>query len=400
MFGTVIVLTLLTDFDEWQLGDVSKFMRAIWHMLEHEYSKQSDSCHCMFNCCFSNRILRSEILMYLLNWYWEKFVNLVKMSCSAAEIAEKRRLAKERLQKTLGTAHTPKPSTSSNTATSPGTDAKPTSVFYGNGNNEKAETLNQYENKMKHQPSHRTANRISSQPYPVRDGAAAQSTSSTNTNNNARKVASIFEKVISCTCSMISSTRFQVKESGYSAKLIDVYKSIQTRSFGKCWNEKNRNFSSIHALYFQITRKRFGHLIWAFMTRSRRKSVLLIQMFLLVHCQILFWSYWDKVIFDWMSVLKNSYEFGIFLHHHFRKGGSWFHVSWSDRKETLFSATWFPKIRGRFCNQKWWTMHDCRWHGTWYVSKCISFNGSILQSNLILVIILSIWIFILITVHR
>lgn len=260
MFGTVIVLTLLTDFDEWQLGDVSKFMRAIWHMLEHEYSKQSDSCHCMFNCCFSNRILRSEFLMYLLNWYWEKFVNLVKMSCSAAEIAEKRRLAKERLQKTLGTAHTPKPTTSSNIATSPGTDAKPTSVFYGNGNNEKAETLNQYENKMKHQPSHRTANRISSQPYPVRDGAAAQSTSSTNTNNNARKVVSIFEKVISCTCSMISSTRFQVKESGYSAKLIDVYKSIQTRSFGKCWNEKNRNFSSIHVLYFSDHEKK----IWSF----------------------------------------------------------------------------------------------------------------------------------------
>lgn len=162
------------------------------------------------------------------------------MGCTAEEIAEKRRLAKEKLQKTaaaFAAARTPtsKPTTHSTTATSPGTDTKPTSVFYGNEKNDKAETLNQYENKMKHQPSHSSSNRILSQPYPKRDGAAAQSTSTTSTNmdNKASKVAPMFTKTVTCACSMISSTRFQVKESGYSAKLIDIYKSIPTRAFSK-----------------------------------------------------------------------------------------------------------------------------------------------------------------------
>lgn len=165
------------------------------------------------------------------------------MGCTAEEIAEKRRLAMEKLKKTKATfepartAQTPKPMTNNNTATSPGTDTKPTSIFYGNEKNQKAETLNQYENKLKHQPSHSSSNRILSQPYPKRDEKMmtknVQPTNTNNNSNSAQKFNSIFKKVISCTCSMISSTRFQVKESGYSAKLIDIYKSIPTRAFSK-----------------------------------------------------------------------------------------------------------------------------------------------------------------------
>lgn len=156
----------------------------------------------------------------------------------------------ERLKKTKAsfepaqTAQTPKPLANKNTATSPATDTKPTSIFYGNETNQKAEALNQYENKLKHHPSHSSSNRIMSQPYPKRDGnvmtKTVQPTNTNNSSNSAQKFCSIFKKVISCTCSMISSTRFQVTESGYSDKLIEIYKSIPTRAFSKYFMEKRR----------------------------------------------------------------------------------------------------------------------------------------------------------------
>lgn len=168
-----------------------------------------------------------------------------KMGCTAEEIAEKRRVALERLKQRKETAKTSKSSTSSNTATSPGTAAKASSAFYGNQKQDKANALDQYENKMKHETKHSTANRIMSQPYSKRHenastNAPLKNTTSTNNNNNNnnnnQKPASIFTKVVTCTCSMISPTRFQVVASGYSDKLIDVFKSIPTRAYSKyCW---------------------------------------------------------------------------------------------------------------------------------------------------------------------
>lgn len=151
------------------------------------------------------------------------------MSCTAEQIAEKRRLAMEKLKQTKASAQNNQsagPTPQSNNATSPGTNAK---SFYGNGRNEKANQLNQYESKMKQQqqtPGH--SNRISSQPYP-RNASAQYKT----TNNNQQKMASIFKNVVTCTCVMISPRRFQVIHKGYHAKLIDVFKTIPTRSYGK-----------------------------------------------------------------------------------------------------------------------------------------------------------------------
>lgn len=152
------------------------------------------------------------------------------MSCTAEQIAEKKRLALERLKQTKAAQQS---ATSSSNAKSPGTSAKTSSIFYGSEKNEKAHQLNQYEIRMKHQPSHSSSNRILSQPYPQRNGN--QNVTPTNPNNHQKNqnTAPILSKVITCTCSMISQTRFQVNESGYFAKLIDVYKSIPTRSFGE-----------------------------------------------------------------------------------------------------------------------------------------------------------------------
>ncbi|XP_055295299.1 SWI/SNF-related matrix-associated actin-dependent regulator of chromatin subfamily A-like protein 1 [Sitodiplosis mosellana] len=155
------------------------------------------------------------------------------MSCTAEEIARKKREALERLKQTKALAQTGNVPSKN---TSPGTAAKATSVFYGNTSNDKANTLNQYENKMKQQqtPSHN--NRISSQPYPRN---SVQNTAAQNTNLNQRTWASIMAKPVTCTCSMISSTRFQVVQSGYHNKLIDVFKTIPTRSYDpkdKIWS--------------------------------------------------------------------------------------------------------------------------------------------------------------------
>lgn len=152
------------------------------------------------------------------------------MGCTAEEIAEKRRKAMERLKETK--AQTSKLMPSKNP--SPETDTKPTSIFYGNNTNQKANQLNQYELKMKNQHGdHSKLNRILSQPYPKRDGTDTKTTSFTTNTTNAQKPFA--QKPITCTCSMISPTRFKVVESDYSAKLIDIYKSIPNRSYGKCF---------------------------------------------------------------------------------------------------------------------------------------------------------------------
>lgn len=151
------------------------------------------------------------------------------MSCTAEEIAKKRHEALERLKQTKALAQT---GNVSNKTTSPGTSNKATSNFYGNASNNKADTLNQLENKMKQQPTSSHHNRISSQPYP-RNGNTTNNTPTRNTNGNQQKMAPIFAKPVTCTCSMISSKRFHVIPKGYNEKLIDVFKTIPTRSYGK-----------------------------------------------------------------------------------------------------------------------------------------------------------------------
>lgn len=143
----------------------------------------------------------------------------------------------ERLKKTKESAQNQvpasKPTTSTSTVnTSPGTSTKPTSIFYGNDTHQKANALDQYENKMKQQQYHGQTNRIISQPYPKRDANATSSSTTTN-NNSAQIFLKPFEKPVTCTCSMISSTRFQVTTSGYSDRLINEFKTISTRSYSK-----------------------------------------------------------------------------------------------------------------------------------------------------------------------
>lgn len=150
------------------------------------------------------------------------------MQCTAHEIAEKKRLALERLTKRKQEDEN-KPSIAGNKqSTSPGTSSKPTSSFYGNASSSKANQLDAYENRIKRSPSRAVSNRILSQPYSKRE-------SKPNINQGVEivKLANIFVTAVTCSCSVVSETRFEVKISGFHEQLINVFKTIPSRNYGE-----------------------------------------------------------------------------------------------------------------------------------------------------------------------
>lgn len=153
------------------------------------------------------------------------------MSCTAAEIAEKKRRAIERLkQRQNPSASTIQPlqqKQNTTSVTSPGSSK----TFYGNASHEKAAKLSEYEYKIKHAPYPHTTNRILSQPYSKRHEHNDNSNRTNKTSSSTNRV--IFPFSTACTCSMINEKRFMVTASAYNEKLIEVFKTIPTRSYGK-----------------------------------------------------------------------------------------------------------------------------------------------------------------------
>ncbi|KAG4072648.1 hypothetical protein HA402_004737 [Bradysia odoriphaga] len=154
------------------------------------------------------------------------------MSCTPEEISEKRRIALERLNirklrmssaDQSSTATSPVNHDSTNSATSP----KSVASFYGNEKNVKTDVLNDYENKIKKSPANKITNRILSQPYPNNNNSGP----STSVASPGPKLASVFTKVVSCSCSMVTPTRFQVTTSGFCAKLVDVFRTIPSKAY-------------------------------------------------------------------------------------------------------------------------------------------------------------------------
>lgn len=138
------------------------------------------------------------------------------MSCTADEIAEKRRIAQERLKE--------------NARKSTENAVSPPRKFYGAIKQENnAAVFRQaisvgvnHQNKMKSDNSAK-ANRIFSQPYTKKNEPSTETFS----------FAKVFNKTITCTCSLISDDRFVVASSGYSEKLINELKTISSRVYGK-----------------------------------------------------------------------------------------------------------------------------------------------------------------------
>jgi hypothetical protein len=49
------------------------------------------------------------------------------------------------------------------------------------------------------------------------------------------KLAAVFTKTIACTCALVDESRFLVTASGYHNKMIDIFKSIPSKRYGKLW---------------------------------------------------------------------------------------------------------------------------------------------------------------------
>lgn len=282
------------------------------------------------------------------------------MACSAEKIAEKKREAMERLKRTKETLQAPKQAVNANNSTSRGTAPKPSVQFYGNQNPDKAIALNQYEFKMNNQVPHSSSNRVFSQPYP-RSNQNPNKTAPSN-----QKVASVFNKMVTCTCQMISHKRFEVKESRYYAKLIDVFKSIPTRSYGKYdWNWL---FIKTDLYYWKFSFRswkknlvvRFER-IWRGAKKSERAQSRCGDWFAAaVRIEAVARRYF-KCRIDWLLIEL----FLLILQFRGKWAGS--DVYPGNWKENCVAAVGFPEVWCRVRNKKQRQMHDRWWHGTWYV---------------------------------
>lgn len=153
------------------------------------------------------------------------------MSCSAEQIAEKKRLALERLKQRQ--VQSPASNAASGNAVSvpakpvtQPTIPKPANGFYGSSTASVTAELKTMESKIKSQGPYKNTNRILSQPYPGRDPKEGQK------QEPSRKTP-FLPKIVTCTCSMVTSTYFQVVTSGYHPKIIEVFKTIPSRKYSE-----------------------------------------------------------------------------------------------------------------------------------------------------------------------
>ncbi|XP_062547959.1 SWI/SNF-related matrix-associated actin-dependent regulator of chromatin subfamily A-like protein 1 [Armigeres subalbatus] len=192
------------------------------------------------------------------------------MSCTAEEIAEKRRIAIERLnarknaQDNVG-AKVSAPIPSSASATVPlkpiftlplkqkqVIEAHKTSAFYGTGSS----SANQPATNFKQIVTNGTAvpggggygktknlyNNARSQMHPY-------AKNSSSSNGTPGKIAPVFIRTVACSCAMVSESRFVVQASGFNEKLIEVFKSIPSKQYEpntKAWTFGIKDYAMVH----------------------------------------------------------------------------------------------------------------------------------------------------------
>lgn len=136
------------------------------------------------------------------------------MECTPEEIAEKKRIAQERLKAKKEAMAKAKESCSSEGKSNE--KQQPTVAL----NTSNKILTNPYQN-----------SRILSHPYHPTTSKVGN-TSTNNKVNDNKQVISI-PNPISCNCYMISESRFEVNPSGYNSKLIDVFRTIPSRGYGR-----------------------------------------------------------------------------------------------------------------------------------------------------------------------
>lgn len=159
------------------------------------------------------------------------------MSCSSEQIAEKKRLAQERLRtrktEALLIAENKRLALERLHARTKQIGVDPQSRAKSSPSSSNSASLfiaSLHPSTSTHPVGKIKINEIRPKPYDKRPAS-----SHTNENTSAivnQSVAPIFRKSISCVCSLVSATRFVVTPSGFHAKLIEVFKQIPSRSYG------------------------------------------------------------------------------------------------------------------------------------------------------------------------
>ncbi|XP_053677789.1 SWI/SNF-related matrix-associated actin-dependent regulator of chromatin subfamily A-like protein 1 [Anopheles nili] len=160
------------------------------------------------------------------------------MSSSAEEIAERRRIAIERLNARRrlndNQANTTKPIISASSAVSNGSPVVQNNqttltirTFYGTNNQSSF---------GKAKPSFQTQH-APRMPYakPVQK-------------NITSKVAPIFVRTVTCACSLVSETRFVVETNGFNEQMVEVFKQIPSKSYeadSKKWNFDIKDYKTL-----------------------------------------------------------------------------------------------------------------------------------------------------------
>lgn len=155
--------------------------------------------------------------------------------CTAAEIAEKRRIALAKLQAKKAQAPAIKPSTSvseqlgakssANFYRSPPQSNAPKGPTVANNNNNGQNKSSSFLNALKaiKSTSARELGRAAAHPYLKPKLQLSP--------DKQQPLAAVFVKSISCRIYMISAQRFAVTASGYHEKLIEVFKNMPSKSY-------------------------------------------------------------------------------------------------------------------------------------------------------------------------
>lgn len=132
------------------------------------------------------------------------------MSCTAEEIAAKKIIAQERLKAKLSV-----PSANSTTAPSNSAIKFISNIqFYGSNSTQSTTAKDSFKAKS----SYANGSRVP--PY------------KRNSEQKPTNIAPVFAKTISCTCAMLSESRFTVVPSSNHKALIDTFKTIPSWLFG------------------------------------------------------------------------------------------------------------------------------------------------------------------------
>ncbi|XP_055593275.1 SWI/SNF-related matrix-associated actin-dependent regulator of chromatin subfamily A-like protein 1 [Uranotaenia lowii] len=176
------------------------------------------------------------------------------MSCTAEEIAEKRRIAIERLNARKNALNNNNNSSSTNKPTfslPPKQQAAvvhSTASFYGNSS--KAPDAQQKPNFKQIVTNGTTVPKIKSTFHQARTQAAPYQYNgkSQQQQGTPGKLAPVFVKTVSCTCELISETRFVVTPNGFSEKIIEVFKSIPSKQYdptSKLWTFSIKDYTLV-----------------------------------------------------------------------------------------------------------------------------------------------------------